>query len=246
MDNKLLALAVIPGVLIVVFVYIKDKVEKEPIGLIIKCLIFGAISAFLAMIAESAAGSVLPEYDQGTAGYAFVNGILLAAFWEELLKYLMLRIGTWKNQHFNYRFDGIVYGTSVAVGFAILENIGYVSMYGLETALVRAVTAVPLHAFCGVFMGVFYAMSKKNAILGKGVKKTWYTFLALIIPMIIHGNYDFLAMYAEEWTNYVFLGLVVIMYIAAIRTINGCSRADYRAGFYPEARTIVYSQDIDA
>ena len=39
LDNQLLAVAVIPGILIIVYVYTKDKVEKEPIGLIIKLLI---------------------------------------------------------------------------------------------------------------------------------------------------------------------------------------------------------------
>ena len=38
MDSNLMALAIIPGLLIIIYVYKKDKVEKEPIGLIIKII----------------------------------------------------------------------------------------------------------------------------------------------------------------------------------------------------------------
>ncbi|MCF0121352.1 MAG: PrsW family intramembrane metalloprotease, partial [Oscillospiraceae bacterium] len=153
MDSKLTALAVVPGLLILIYVYTKDKVEKEPILLIVKLIIFGAISAIVAGYAESFADQLLPYYEKNTLNYALKNAFLLAGFWEELLKLFFLKIGSWKHHAFNYRFDGIVYGASVAVGFAILENIMYVADYGFTTGVVRAFTAVPLHAFCGITMG---------------------------------------------------------------------------------------------
>ena len=127
LDNQLLAVAVIPGILIIVYVYTKDKVEKEPIGLIIKLLIFGALSCFVAGAAEGALAQLWPQYPQGSLEYALINSFALAAFCEEIVKYLALKIGSWRSPSFNYRFDGVVYGTSAAVGFAVLENIGYVA-----------------------------------------------------------------------------------------------------------------------
>ena len=47
MDRNLMALAIIPGLLLIIYVYRKDKVEKEPLGLIFK-LIFFRITAFYA------------------------------------------------------------------------------------------------------------------------------------------------------------------------------------------------------
>lgn len=64
---------------------------------------------------------------------------LVAGLCEELCKFLLLRLGSWKNRNFDYRFDGIVYGVAVAVGFALLENVMYVAQGGLETALMRGV-----------------------------------------------------------------------------------------------------------
>ncbi len=241
MIDTLTALAVIPGILIIIYVYRKDKVEKEPVGLIVRLLALGAVSCIVAGFAESFASAFLPSFPAGTLEYALVNSFALAAFWEELLKYLALRIGSWRSPHFNYRFDGVVYGVSSAVGFAIVENIMYVYEYGYQTALVRAFTAVPLHAFCGVAMGVFYAMAKKESIQGRA-SGFGYTLLALIVPMMIHGVYDTMAFMRTEASTIGLLAFIVIMYIAAIVTIRKLSKADYTAGFYVTADNIRLSR----
>ena len=167
LDNKLMALAIIPGLLLVIFVYKKDKVEKEPLSLIIKIIMCGVISCIAAGYLEQAESLVLPKYPEGSLEYAIQSSFLMAALVEEIVKYIAMRIPSWKHPAFNYRFDGVVYGVSAAVGFAVYENIMYIAMYGFETGVVRAFTAVPLHAFCGAFMGAFYSYSKKAAILGK-------------------------------------------------------------------------------
>ena len=243
LSSDLMALAIIPGLLLIIYVYKKDKVEKEPVGLILRILIFGVISCIAAGFLEQLESGFLPKYQEGTVEYALTTSFCMAAFVEEIVKFLAMRLGSWKYQGFNYRFDGIVYGVSAAVGFAVYENVMYVAMYGFQTAVVRAFTAIPLHAFCGVFMGVLYSYSKKASILGQGGKSVFYTILALIVPMLIHGTYDTFAFLGERGTMPL-LVLVVILYIAAISTINRMSREDYRAGFYPQARNINYDIEL--
>jgi len=237
LDSNLMALAIIPGLLLVIYVYKKDKVEKEPVNLIIRIILYGVISCIAAGFIETFESSFLPQYEKGTIEYALTTSFLCAALVEETVKYLAMRLGSWKYPGFNYRFDGIVYGVSAGVGFAIYENIMYVASYGFATAVVRAFTAVPLHAFCGVFMGVFYAYSKKASILGRST--IGYTLLALIVPMIIHGIYDTCAFMGDKGTV-AFMIFVVLLYIAAIATIRKMSREDYREGFYPGPRTMDY------
>ena len=242
MDSNLMALAIIPGLLIIIYVYRKDKVEKEPLGLIIKIILFGVISCFAAAYLEMFESQFLPQYPQGSLEYAVTTSFCMAAFVEEIVKFLAMKLGSWKYAGFNYRFDGIVYGVSAAVGFAVYENINYVAMYGFQTAIVRAFTAIPLHAFCGVFMGVFYSYTKKAAIQGKSGFKSF--ILSLIVPMLIHGIYDTLAFLGTEEATYALLGFVVLLYIAAIRTIKRMSAEDRNAGFYPAARIIEYDSNI--
>lgn len=238
-----MALAIIPGLLLIIYVYRKDKVEKEPLGLIIRILIYGVISCIAAGFLEQLESQFLPQYPQGSVEYAVQTSFCMAALVEETVKFLAMRLGSWRYQGFNYRFDGIVYGVSAAVGFAVYENVMYVAMYGLQTAIVRAFTAIPLHAFCGVFMGVMYSYSKKASILGQGGKCVMYTIFALLLPMLIHGTYDTFAFLGERGTIPL-LVFVVILYIAAISTINKMSREDYRAGFYPQARNIDYEVEL--
>ena len=46
-------LALLPGILIIIFIYRKDRVEKEPWGLIIKLMALGALSCVPASFMES-------------------------------------------------------------------------------------------------------------------------------------------------------------------------------------------------
>jgi RsiW-degrading membrane proteinase PrsW (M82 family) len=238
-----MALAIIPGLLIIIYVYRKDKVEKEPAGLIMRIIFFGVLSCFAAAFLEQLESQYLPQYPKGSVEYALITSFCMAAFVEEIVKFIAMKLGSWNYSGFNYRFDGIVYGVSSAVGFAIYENINYVAMYGFQTAIVRAFTAIPLHAFCGVFMGVFYSYSKKASILGNNGAKIGYTLLSLLVPMLIHGTYDTFAFLGERGTMPLLI-FVVILYFSAITTIKKMSAADYRAGFYPRARKIDYDVEI--
>lgn len=242
MDRNLMALAIIPGLLLIIYVYTKDKVEKEPISMIIKILVFGMISCVIAGYVNTFRMMAIP-YPEGTVEYAVTISFLVAAIDEEILKFLALRLGSWRSNAFNYRFDGIVYGLTAAVGFAIFENVGYVMSYGLYTAIIRAFTAVPMHAFCGVFMGAIYAYSKKASILGMKGSSVAYTILSLAVPMMIHGTYDTFAFMGEA-ANVPFWIFVILLYAASIITIRKMSQADYRAGFYPAARPVDYDVNI--
>lgn len=226
-------LALLPGILIIFIVYRKDRVEQEPKGLILKLIIFGALSCIPAVIGEMFIDGLMPaEFRNGGLAFAMWNAFLSAALFEELSKYLLLKLGSWRNRNFDYRFDAILYATSVAVGFALLENVLYVADGGIETALMRGVLSVPLHAFCGVFMGIYYGEAKQLQILGKftGFAK----LKALLIPMLIHGTYDTFAFLGTGISTICLLAFVVFLYIIAIRAINRYSRDDWKNGLYQQ------------
>ena len=243
LSSNLMALAIIPGLLLIAYVYKKDRVEKEPPMLILKLVLFGIISCIAAGYLEQLESQFLPVYPKGSLQYALQTSFCMAALVEETVKFLAMRLASWNNRAFNYRFDGVVYGLTAAVGFAIYENVMYVAMYGMETAVVRAFTAIPLHAFCGAFMGAIYSYSKKASILGNNGASVMYTILALLVPMAVHGTYDTFAFLGQNGTIPLLI-FVVLLYIAAITMIKKLSISDYRAGFYPEARPIDYDVEI--
>ncbi len=79
----------------------------------------------------------------------------------------------------------MVYGVAASLGFATFENLLYVGQSGLAVALMRALTAVPSHAFLGAIMG-YYVGRARFAASGRG-RWLWTAFW---VPTLLHGVYD--------------------------------------------------------
>ena len=118
----------------------------------------------------------------------------------------------------------------VALGFAFFENILYVLEGGVATAFTRAITAVPGHAADGVFMGYFLGLAKLYDLHGKEDLRKKNMALSIIVPMILHGIYDYLLFLKIPALVLVFYVLVIVLYIFAIRQINKTS--SLQEGFY--------------
>lgn len=221
----LIAAAVIPAVYLLVQVYKADKLEKEPPRLIFLLVLQGIFATLLAMLTESI-GQVILEIlmPEDSLLYYLVFTFLVVGLSEEGFKYLLPKNRTWNSPHFNCQFDGVVYAVAVSLGFALWENIGYVGMYGLGTAMVRAITAVPGHACFGVFMGAFYGMSKRQQLLNKQAPMKLGLKLTLWVPVVLHGCYDFIAM--TGLSDLIFIVFVGGMFFTASRMVKNLSRHD--------------------
>ena len=208
-----LLVAVLPPLLIMIFVNVKDKKDKEPKGLLVLCVVAGALSTIFSIIMENLTMSLIGEqvrYDQSLVYFALV-AFLGVAVVEELGKFIALRIVTWRSRHFDYTFDGIVYSVFVSLGFAVTENIIYVVRYGLQVGLLRAVTAIPGHMSFGVYMGYYYGMAKFCQVAGFKGKKTANLWIGYLTAVIMHGLYDFLALSESQISMWVFIIFSVVM-----------------------------------
>ena len=151
--NFLMALA--PALAIALFIYWKDKHEKEPIGVLFMCFIFGILICFPAGFWNSGVFEIFGydlEEDNGML-ISFFMAFFVVGLGEELLKYLVVIFYAFKKPSFNEPFDGIVYAVMVSLGFAAFENILYVMEGGTKVAIIRMFTAVPMHAAFAVIMG---------------------------------------------------------------------------------------------
>ncbi len=226
--TMVLVAGLVPCVVLLWYINKKDSIEKEPTGLLVKLIFLGCLSTIPAMVLELVGTNILTSIgmDETSYLYIFIENFFIVALAEEGCKKLMLRLGSWKNPAFNYVFDGVVYGVCVALGFAGLENVLYISGFGMEVAVVRGLAAVPLHAICGVFMGHFYGLEKKYTATGMtGLAKNVKT-LSIVIPVLIHGFYDFAASIGSDTFAYIWLGFVVLMDIVAIKAIRQYSGMD--------------------
>ena len=223
----LIAAAVIPAIVLLRFVYKEDRLDKESPRLLLSLVLFGIIATFAALISEQIGETVLALIvPQDTTAYNAILYFIVVALSEEGFKYLLLKKRTWWSSEFNCQFDGVVYAVFVSLGFALWENISYVAMYGLGTAVVRAVTAVPGHACFGVFMGAFYGLAKRYDNFGDEGRSRQCRRLAVAVPVVLHGCYDFIATYEYDGYAWVFVGFVVLLLLAAYRMIKKLSRDD--------------------
>ena len=227
MDPVLIAAAVIPAVILLLQVYRADRLEKEPTGLLISLLVFGVIATALAIETETIGENILLSFfDETDLGYLILSNFIVVALSEEGFKLLLLRWRTWRSPNFNCQFDGVVYAVFVALGFALWENISYVLMYGLSTALVRAVTAVPGHACFGVFMGVWYGLAKRLHGQGRDSASKLCRVLALLLPALLHGCYDFIASIESVHYGWLFAAFVAILFVLAFILVRRQARHD--------------------
>ena len=182
---SLLAIALAPGIAIALYVYLKDKHEREPISLLLMSFLYGALSTLVTLLISWPVHANF-VFEEGNAVDQFINAFFGVALVEEFSKFIFVRFILYRNKNFNEPFDGIVYALMVSMGFATLENVLYTFNYGFETGILRMFTAVPAHATFGILMGYFLGKAKfdhKNEGL--------LAFAALMIATLFHGAYDY-------------------------------------------------------
>lgn len=183
---NLFLLAVAPSMIIILYIYFKDKFEREPFWFLFKNFFLGAIvSVGLTFLIGGFVGRFFEPLYRESILDMFIKAFVVVALVEEFSKYLIVRYFAQRNKEFDEPFDGIVYAVMVSMGFATLENVLYVYSYGYETGIIRAFTAVPAHATFAILMGYFMGKAKfsKNRIL--------LNLTGLLVATIFHGAYDF-------------------------------------------------------
>ena len=230
-----LLFAIIPSLILCLFVYNKDYEEKEPKRMVFKLFFLGVIltvpAGFVEKLLISTYGyegtlsdivSVLyvkgRYLDLGIAAFAMV------ALVEEGYKFLFLLLGSWKNKNFNYRYDGIVYAVFLSLGFATIENIYYILNHGSNVALLRGLVAVPAHAIFAIMSGLFLGFAKEKSVKKKKGIMGFYLFLAFITPVFLHGLYDFVLFVGDKTYIGALYGTIGVLYFVAYLIICKTSK----------------------
>ena len=205
----LLALSVAPGIAICIYIFFKDKYKREPVGLLLISFILGVLSIIPAMLLEFPFSHQMNEMAgksiQQVAFYAFI----VVGFSEEISKYIMVRYFAFKRIAFDDPFDGIVYTVMVGMGFATVENIGYVYQHGMATGIMRMFLSVPAHATFAVLMGYHIGLAKFDI-----AKRKSHLFYAILWPVIFHGTFDF---FLFRGVTIYHVGGAIVSFIIALK-----------------------------
>ena len=198
---------ILPAILLVLYIYWKDKYQREPFIQIVRGFAYGVVSCIIALLLEIAINWIIGVMPEGWRG-ALLEAFVGAAIPEEAAKLLMLWLLLRFNPDFDERFDGIVYAVCVGMGFAAAENVAYLIAHQVwvPVAITRAIFAVPGHFLFAVAMGYFYA----KLYFDDADLKT--ALAVYIVPVLLHGTYDALLMTANAepgWST----AIVLLFYI---------------------------------
>ena len=205
----LIAAAVIPPLILLYIIYRMDKIEREPVNLLVSLFLRGAVGMIPILILEVIGDRVIGIFSWNEMLYLFFAYFVIPGFIEEGVKYQVLVRRIWNEPNFNYTFDAIVYAVFVSLGFAAVENVMYVLTTGFSTAVVRAIFSIPGHAMFGVVMGAGLARAKRLEVQGDLAAAESAKNRAWITAAVLHGFYDFLLVGFGAVFYVYFAGLVI-------------------------------------
>jgi len=251
--------AITPALILVGIILHTDRRRPEPLPAIIIALLTGIITVFLAMLLNSFITPYLfhhmSELDPTRISLNFDSMISVAVV-EEGLKFFFLFLFMKFNKAFDDPYDGIVYGSLIALSFSGIENILYLAN-PLHTdqagaiAISRALTSVPMHMVVGMAMGYYLAMANFSKDSNKSRK---FIYLSLLVPIIIHGMYNALIINTGAIQHiYPVLGMILLViwylivvgiYIGGYKTVKNMAHINeyfYSGEEYPPKYSFLYN-----
>lgn len=151
----ILGIAIAPSLALLTYFYLKESHSSEPIHMVLKIFLFGVLLVFPTMVIQR--GLVLNLGENDLLFSFFISGGI-----EEFLKLFILYYTIYNHHVFDSPYDGIVYGVSISLGFATLENIIYAFSYSASfyTLMLRGLLPISGHAIFGVIMGFYISKAK--------------------------------------------------------------------------------------
>ncbi|MBD3246228.1 MAG: PrsW family intramembrane metalloprotease [Candidatus Omnitrophica bacterium] len=219
-----LAVALAPALALILYFYSRDRYEKEPLRALARSYGLGILIAFPAVVLERFL-SVLPGLVPLVFLRPAVEAFVVVALVEEGLKYSAFSAYVFRHPDFDEPYDGILYAVMISLGFASLENVGYVlsaytrfGMPGLaQIGLLRAFTAVPAHAFFGVLMGYYLGLAR---FVNDSRRAKTLRIRGLIMAVVAHGLYNWF-LFANTSQGVLFMLLLLLLcYRFSLRAIR--------------------------
>lgn len=201
----LLTAAIAPGIALLVYFYLKDRYDYEPIHMVVRVFLLGFLIVFPIMIVQH--GLVLWWGDN-----PLVSSFAISAGVEEAVKWFVLYHMIYNHVEFDEHYDGILYAVAVSLGFATIENVLYawINHSSFSHLLLRALLPVSGHAMFGVMMG--YYMGKAKFTKDNGGRTRRYLAYSLLFPIFWHGIYDLILLTVTRYWIWFVVPLMIFLW----------------------------------
>lgn len=255
-----LLVAIAPVLVLVMIFRHADAARPEPKREVLATMALGFFACVPAAAIEVAEKRLLGSW--ALAGGRFLDAYLVAALTEESAKMLVVFIWPWRRR-FDEVMDGVVYTSAASLGFGLLENLVYVdarfaalfcavpgvaplcsghtaagSLEGVILGVVRAITAVPMHAVSSGIMGYYLGRARFHAwspaadayddlpdlLPARIPRSTAWALFGLGAAVGVHGTYDW-AVFAMGTRPVIFLALPLILGASVFALVRLCRHA---------------------
>lgn len=202
-DAEALVAALIPSVVWLAIVYSRDRYEREPKRLVAGLFALGLVAVVVSALVEG----LLHLRPQSRVIATALAGAIGVGLVEEGAKFGSMWLLVRRSQDLNEPVDGIIYASSIALGFAAFETTLYIVGtyhrdlllgYPAQAALVKAFLVVaPLRAFTGA-LGHLSFTGIVGAAYGRyrtGLATRRDVWIAYFQAAAFHAAYDGLVPY---------------------------------------------------
>jgi RsiW-degrading membrane proteinase PrsW (M82 family) len=128
--------------------------------------------------------------------------LLIVGPLEETCKFLAVRLGAYRSSYFTEPVDGLVYSTAAALGFASIENFGYVMQFGPEVLLVRGPLTTVAHLVFASLWGYGLGVHQRS-----DRKRPWFVVATLASAAILHAAYNI----ASFSVTYSWISMLIVL-----------------------------------
>lgn len=217
MKLNLFITAVTPAAALGLALYFFDRHDKEPVKMLLRVFLGGVFCVVPTVFIEN----ILFRFNlfHGMAG-VFYSAFIVAGLTEEFMKRQVVLKTVYLNPVFDEKLDGIIYCAFSALGFATVENIMYVVFRFSDVesvGLYRAILSVPAHILFAVTMGYYLSLAKFS---DDPEESRYYLKRSLLIPVVLHGIYDFILMSQVEILMVLFIPFVIYLWVVNIKKLN--------------------------
>lgn len=206
--------AVVPAAFYVLFIWIMDKYDREPLRLVLLNFFWGSAgSVIFAMTGSLILEKGITAFIHDIKNPELIGPLVVAPVVEESTKGIFL-LFTIARKEFDNITDGLVYGSAIGLGFGMTENFLYFISYGTDLAtwvvlvITRSLFSAVMHGISTGTFGAFMAMAK----FGKKGERIFYPAAGLILAMLIHFTWNFNV--KESLT--IFSGFIFIIFLAIV------------------------------
>lgn len=206
--------------------YYHDRHRPEPIANLIVCVLLGVVAAYLSRAMYAGLGLLDLRFDAQLLAAdnlpgLFAYAVLGIGITEELAKLLPFVLIVLRFKAFDEPLDGIVYGSFLALGFSLVENLHFAQFLTPTEIAARGFAGPLVHI---VFTSVWAYHIGSAHLRGEGVLRASVVWLA--VSALLHGIYDFIVLGFPSPVLVVAALVIVSVWIWRLAVIRRLARPD--------------------